>query len=153
MELNVPVFNLRLLKRHFYTFLIISICFAFASILISLYIPVLVPEAVVKAVKSWGLFLLLLTLSFLYSRLQKKELKKILHTEDTDQVFPLYGRYYKNKLIWGAFSQLLLNAFWLITHAKFMFYIILIQLILGLMFYPSRRVITKELKNMEIVFV
>jgi hypothetical protein len=153
MELNVPVFNLRLLKRHFYTFLLISVCFAFVSILIHIYIQVQVPETVVKAVKSWGLFLLLLILSFLYSRLQKKELKKILHTEDSDQKFLLYERFYKNKLIWVIFSQCLLNACWLITHTKFLFYFILIQLILGLVFYPSRRVISKELKDMEIVFV
>lgn len=99
MELNVPVFNLRLLKRHFYTFFIISVCFALVSILISLYTPVQVPETVAKAVKSWG------------------------------------------------------NACWLVTHSRFLLYFILLQLILGLIFYPGRRVITKELKDMEIVFV
>lgn len=153
MELNVPVFNLRQLKRHFYTFLLISLCLAFVSILINGYFPLQVPETFAKAVKSWGLFLLLMVLSLLYNRLQKNELQKILQTEDADRKFPLYERYYKIKVIWVLFSQLLLNACWLITHARLLFYFTLGQLILGLVFYPSRRVITKELKGMEIVFV
>jgi len=153
MELNVPVFNLRQLKRHYYTFLLISLCLAIVSILINGYFPLQVPEPVAKAVRSWGTFLLLLLLSFVYSGLQKKELKKILQTEDADQKFPLYERYYKYKLLWSVFSLCLLSGCWLISHSKFLLYFILIQLVLSLMFYPSRRVISKELKEMEIVFV
>jgi hypothetical protein len=153
MNLDIPVFDTKPLKRYFYYFLGFNITLVGTVILLTSLFNSLPEYSILSSINTWMLFLVLLGGSFLFSAQSRKELKAINKSEDFAQKFARYEKYYKKKLVWNASSLVASGFFFLFTHRNYFFYMLLLQLALSLLFYPRKSLLSKELENTEIVFV
>lgn len=152
MNTDLPVFNLQPLNRSFYYFLITNLIIAFVSIFI---IPSLIDIDKIRLldkVNTWILFIVLFGISFLSGYRNKTALKKILETQNPDDQFRMYESFFKGRLIWNSFSFGLSGLLFILTMKNVFFYILIIQLLLSIVFYPRKAVISKELNNNEIIY-
>jgi hypothetical protein len=152
MSLDIPVFNLKGLKRSFYYFLTFNIVVVVLGVLCVGIFDHLIDHTLLYKVNSWLILFVLFAGSYVFSSVSKKELKSIIETEDFGQKFSRYERFYKKKLVWNGFSVLLSTVFWVLTIKNFFFYILIFQLILTAVFYPTKKLLSRELKNNEILF-
>jgi hypothetical protein len=152
MNLDIPVFDTKGLKRYFYYFFTVNIIIVATSILLTALSYSSISHSVINRVNNWILFLILFAGAYIFSARSKKELKSINATEDFVQKFAMYEKYYKKKLIWNSFSLATSSIFFLLTNKNYFFYILIIQLVLSLVFYPSKKLLSKELQNNDIVF-
>lgn len=152
MEINLPVFDLRNMKRHFFIFLVVNLGICVAAVfLIGFFSTALYPN-LFKGAQSWILLALLFAISVIYGSKAKKELKVILDTALYEEKFRKFEIYYKKRVVWNTFSLFLTCCFFVLTNRNFLFYFLIAQMILTLIHYPSRRLIRRVLKSDDIVF-
>ena len=80
------------------------------------------------------------------------ELRKIIEAKDLEGQFLKYEGFYKRRLIWNTLSISLSGLFFILTIKNMFFYLLIIQLLLSLLFYPRKILISKELNNDNIVY-
>jgi L-asparagine transporter-like permease len=105
-----------------------------------------------EKIDSMYLFGIIFLVNFLTNKASNKELNKISETQNFDEKFKLYELFFQKKLIWNFISILLSTLFWISFQKNLFLYIILIQLILTPLFYPRKKLISKELNREDIVF-
>ncbi len=153
MNLELPVFNLKRLKQSFYYFLVIN----FILTVISIVLVALFGEATkynyLDKINYWVLFLILFVPSYLFGLKSKAELKKISESTDFEQQFSKYESFYKKRLIGNGISFAVTGLLFVLTLKNTFFYILLFQLLLSLVFYPRKSLISKELNNSEIELI
>ena len=152
MNLDLPVFDLRNLKRSFYYFLACNLILGIVGIIFKGALSSLVSHDTITRYTTWILFFMLLIPSFIYSNWSKKEIKKIITISDFSVQFEKYEQFFKKRLLWNTLSVVISVAFLLIMNKISFFYILIIQSFLSLLFFPSKRVISRELNNNDIVF-
>ena len=152
MNLDLPVFDLRNLKRSFYYFFVCNLIFTIVGIFFRGGLGLLTNYSLLTRNTTWIIFILLLIPSYIYSNWSKKELKKTIAISDFGEQFEKYEQFFKKRLFWNTLSLGSTVAFVLLTNKNSFFYILIIQLILSLLFYPGKRVISRELSNSDIVF-
>ena len=149
---DLPVFNLKNLKRAFYYFLAFNFFISVSGILISAVSNDIFKQNLLNRINTWILILILFVSAFIYSYRSRKEMKSIHNIREFDGQFSKYENYSKKRLIWNAFSQLLITGFFVLTNKNIFFYILVIQLLFSFALYPGKRVIARELENNEIIF-
>ncbi|MBO9203352.1 MULTISPECIES: hypothetical protein [Niastella] len=152
MSLDLPVFDLRNLKRSFYYFLVCNLITCLIGILFRGSLGALVGHGAVTRYTTWIIFFLLLIPSYIYSNWSKKEIRKIIAITDFNVQFEKYEQFFKKRLLWNTLSVVISAAFLLIINKNSFFYILIIQSFLSALFWPSKRVISRELNNNDIVF-
>jgi len=152
MELDIPVFDTKPLKRYFFYFLGFNIILVVIVIVLTGLFNTMIDRSILGRINTWYIFFILLSGSFMYSAKSKRELKAINQLEDFTQKFIGYEKYYKKRLIWNAFSLLTCGIFFILTNKNYFFYMLLLQLVLSLLFYPRKSLLSKELENTEILF-
>jgi hypothetical protein len=152
MNLDLPVFDLRNLKRSFYYFLACNLILGIIGILFKGSLSTLVDPGTATRYTTWIIFFLLFIPTFIYSNWSKKVIRKIIALTDFSVQFEKYEQFFKKRLLWNTLSVLISVAFLLIINKNSFFYILIIQSFLSVLFFPSKRVISRELNNTEIVF-
>ena len=153
MSLDLPVFDTKNLKRSYYTFLAVTLVLAVATIVCDIFAKSLIGKPLLLGDRSirWMLIAISLGASFYFGNKSKKELKLVQETENWDQKFEMYERYYKRKLIWNTFSLVLTCAFLLGSNSRIFLYLLIFQALISLVFYPGKLLLTKELKTQDII--
>ena len=151
MSLDLPVFDLRNLKRAFYYSLACNLVIAIAGIFFRGALGVWVNYAFSRST-GWIIFILLLIPSYLYSSWSKKEIKKITAITDFTEQFGKYEQFFKRRLLYNTLSLACSAAFLLMLNKNSFMYVLVIQSVLSLLFYPGKRIIARELGNSDIVF-
>jgi len=152
MSLDIPVFNTKGLRKAFYIFLGFNIVITVGSIVLKSTLDRVINHSLLGGINLWILLLVLLAGSFLFSFLSKRELTSILAIDNHEQQFTEYENYYKKKLIWNAVSVVLSAAFYLFTSKNYFLYLLLLQVVLSFSFYPSKTLLSRELKKDNIEF-
>ena len=152
MSLDMPVFDLKNLKRAYYNFLVFSIFITAGSIICNIYAKALIAPMLSDKINSWILIAILLGLSFWISSKNKKELNAIEEQPVMNEKFALYERFYKKRLMWHAFNLVVAGAFVIKSNSQYMVYLLIFQFLVFLIGYPSKPLLTRELKNNDIVF-
>jgi hypothetical protein len=152
MNLDLPIFDLLDLKRSFYYFFVFNLIIMTVGIFFRGALGILVNYGIIPKNTTWIIFILLIIPSYIYSNWSKKEIKKIIAITDFREQFEKYEQFFKNRLLWNTLSVGISAAFLLIINKNSFFYILIIQAVLSLLFYPGKRVISRELSNSDIVF-
>ncbi len=150
--MDLPIFNLKHLRLSFYYFLFASLFVFFAGLLIVMLMDAEILLSYSEKIDSMYLFGIIFLVNFLTNKASNKELNKISETQNFDEKFKLYELFFQKKLIWNFISILLSTLFWISFQKNLFLYIILIQLILTPLFYPRKKLISKELNREDIVF-
>ncbi|MBO9631530.1 MAG: hypothetical protein J7578_00330 [Chitinophagaceae bacterium] len=155
MSLDIPVFDLKPLKKYFNYFLIAvvsiaAICIVSVTVFHSQYF---LSVYYLQGNNNWYFLGAALLLTYVSGTLQKKSMKAVQQAEDTELKFSLYTKYYSRKLFWGAFSFFITGLLWMMTGGKFLFYFFVFQFVLSLVFHPNKAIITRELNIGEIEFI
>ncbi|HEX6181520.1 MAG TPA: hypothetical protein VFZ47_09745 [Chitinophagaceae bacterium] len=152
MSLDFPVFDTKNLKRFYYYFITFILLLAAATIACDLFAKSLLGKPLLNdKFAGWALIAVALFLGFYFGNKSKKELKLVQEAENWDEKFTMYERYYKRKLIWNAFIIVLNCAFLLGSTSGFFMYFLIFQVLISLVFYPGKTLLTKELKTQEII--
>ena len=151
-NLDLPVFNLKVLKQYFYYFVAALLLITATSFLLTGLIQHTQWYGALQKINTWMLFLVLIAASFWYTSRSKAELKKINETGDMEAKFRKYESFYKKRLIYNAVSVGFSGLLFIITQKNVFFYIIIFQLLLSFLMYPRRQTIARELQNDNIIF-
>jgi hypothetical protein len=149
--MDIPVFDLKNLRRYFYNFLIFCILIALASTALMFAVN-LQSLQLWGRINTWYIIIPLVAVNYLYGVSSKKELNKIIEITDYEEKFRKYETRFVKRLIWNAFSLVVTGVLLIITQKNIFLYILILQMVLLPLFYPRRAIIAKELKNEEIVF-
>jgi hypothetical protein len=152
MEINLPVFDLRNMKRYFFIFLVVNLGICVAAVFLTGFFSTALYPNLFKGAQSWILLGVLFAISTVYGSKAKKELNAILETDLYEEKFRKFEIYHKRRCVWNTFSLFLTCCFFVLTNRNFLFYFLIAQLILTLIQYPSRRLIRRVLKNDDIIF-
>jgi hypothetical protein len=153
MSLDVPIFYLKTLKKYFYYFFAGNIIVVSLSFLLVGLFDNRINPSLINSANTWVAIGMLFVITSFFGQRSKRELKALLEIKDYTEQFSLYENYFKKKLIWNGISIILSGTFWVLTEKNTFFYVLILQLILSVVFYPNRKLIAKELKNTDIVFV
>jgi hypothetical protein len=153
MNLDVPVFDRKNLKKAYYYFIASNVLITAASFVLSGMTQPFFDRRLLDRTTIWILIGTIFIITLIYSSKRKKELKKILEINDYDEQFRLYERYYIKKYIWNAFSLFLTGAFFVITAKNLFLYMLLIQLGFSALLFPHKRILSIELRNQEIEYI
>jgi hypothetical protein len=155
MSLDIPVFDLKPLKKQFFFFLIAVILLAVTCFLLVYLLDasILLRHYYTQGNNNWYFLGIALLFTIFSDRQQKKHFRAIQEVEDVSTKVSLYSKYYKIKLIWGGVSLLLTGILWVTTGGKFIFYLFLFQLIISVVFYPNKAIITSALQTQDIEFI
>lgn len=151
MDLDIPVFDTKGVKRSFYYFFAFNAILT-ATVVIGTVVFDISFQSYLQRINTWVVFLLLFAGTFYFSQKGKKELNAILETTDIPKKFARYESYYKQKLIWNSFSLVTASILLLLSSKKYFLYLLLLQLVLSWIFYPGKKLLTKELQVEGIVF-
>gem|GEM_PF-1892482 len=152
MNLDLPVFNLKNLKRAYYNFLIVNVIITVGSILIMIILGDEINHKFYDKINTWIIIGVIFIGNYIYGINSKKELKSILEIREIEIQFSKYERFFKKRLAWNSISPIITGTFYIATNKNVFLYILITQMILSLLFYPNKKVISKELNNSEIVF-
>lgn len=153
MSLGVPVFNLKDLKRSYYYFLAFNIVFTIGALLLNLVFRSLIDHSLFNRINSWVLFFILLAGAFLTSAVDKKEYKAIMETAEPEARFAAYEKYYKRKMFWNAITFAITAILYVGTGKNIFLYILLIQLVMSLTFYPGKKFMSNIFKDQDAVTI
>lgn len=153
MNLDLPIFSLKPLKKLFYKFLFFIILVSIISILCVAILPQLQIEIISKNNLDWMLIGGWFVLGIYKDYKLKLYLKKINYLEKLDSLIEEYTKFYKSRLIWSGLSFCFAAIFYLITYKNLFFYLLLFQLFMSFILYPKKVLITKELKDREFIFI
>ena len=150
--MDIPVFDLKNLRRYFYYFLAACVLIAIMSIVVMIFTGESETRQILERINTWYLIIFIFFGTYIFNLNSKKELNRIIDTINFEEKFRKYEIRYKKRLIWNALSIAFSGIFLIITQKNLLLYILIIQLVLTPLFYPRKFIITKELKNDEIVF-
>lgn len=150
--MDIPIFNLKHLRLSFYYFLFASLFAFLAGVLIVMLIDAELLLSFSEKIDSMYLFGIIFLVNFLTNKASNKELNKINETQNFDEKFKRYELFFQKKLIWNFISILISILFWVGFQKNLFLYVILIQLALTPLFYPRKKIISKELNVEDIVF-
>lgn len=152
MNLELPVFERSTLKRAFYYFLAFNVIVCAVSILLVAINSDNIPGKSFVIKNTWLIMGALLFLTYAFTLKSKKELKTVIEVDNFKDLVSKYESYYKKKLIWNGFSIVVSALFFVMTNKNLFFYILIIQLILSMALFPTKKLVRKELNNNEIIF-
>jgi membrane protease YdiL (CAAX protease family) len=152
MNLELPVFERSTVKRTFYYFLAFNVIVCAVSILLAAISSDNIPGKRFVTNNTWSIMGALLFLTYAFTSKSKKELIKVLDTSDFKELISRYESYYKKKLIWNGFSIVISALFFVMNNKNLFFYILIIQLLLSMAFFPTKGLVRKELNNNDIIF-
>jgi hypothetical protein len=153
MSLGVPVFNLKGLKRSYYYFLSFNLICTIGALLLNLVFKSLIDHSFFNRINSWILFFILLAGAFLTSYVDKKEYKTIMDTAEIEERFAAYEKYYKRKMLWNAITFAITAILYVGTGKNIFVYILLIQLVMSVMFYPGKKFMSTILHDQDAVTI
>jgi hypothetical protein len=151
MNLDVNVFDRRLIKRLFYYFFTFNFLVALISILLQVNPPGFIPGRMFIVENSTLLFVILLFITAAVSLNNKRQLNRLHKLKRTEHQFAAYERYYRLKLIWNSFSVFVSGLLLVLTNKYWFFYLLLLEMFLSFAFYPTQKLIQTDLKNADIV--
>ena len=151
--MELPVFDLRNLKRYFYTFyascLLISITaigLYILQILHYVYLPFGRPKAL-------PFFIIIGVLTFFYGRYRRKMLSVISETPVFEEKVRKYEKLFVKTLYWNGFSLFITGMYLVTARSQVMLYVLIFQLVFSLLAYPRKQIIAKELREEDILFI
>jgi hypothetical protein len=151
--LPIPVFYTKPLKRHFYTFLLLSCIIVAASFVASFLTGGYLLSGLFKATNSWIVLGIILIPNILYNRFAKKKLTAVINTADFEEQFAKYIEVFKARMMMNTVSTLVISIMYLSSKPNgFLFYFLVFHLLLLSAQYPRKNLITKDLKNNDIIF-
>jgi hypothetical protein len=151
--MDIPVFNLKTLKQYFYYFLAVCVLLSIVIVVLTISTRDSQTRRILTRATSWYYIIPIFILTYLVDRQSKRELVRIIEMDDYAKKFKKYEIQYKNKLIWNAVSVGFTGFLLIISQTNIFLYILIFQLVLIPVFYPKKSIITKDLKNDEIIFI
>jgi len=149
----LPIFDLKPLKKEFYSKLILALAIGLAGwgITATGIIPTL------TALSGKTSFFILFAIFFAFQTWHNKQIKKILEIAieepDMDEKFRIYIQYYTKKLFYSVGDVAINSIFFIITLNTWFLYINLIPFVFLLASFPRKAIISMELKNEDIEFI
>ncbi|MFD2920930.1 hypothetical protein ACFS6H_14495 [Terrimonas rubra] len=150
--MDIPVFDLKSLKKYFTGFFVVSVIIAVLSYVAVIFVVSGEAGPKLRQINTWYLTIPLFVWTYVQSLNSKTALNEILETTDYEQRFKKYEAHYKKRLGWNLVSIALTGVFLIITQKNFVLYFMILQLVLTSAFYPRKAIIAKELKDDTIVF-
>ena len=151
MNLEVRVFDTKLMKRLFYSFVSYNILAALISSWLHFIRISYVPGKSFMIENSKVIFTVLLVITFAFTMDLRRRIKKIRQLSEMENQFRVYEQYYRRRLIWNCFSVSLSGLFLVLTHRDWFFYLLLLEVVMSFSAYPSKQLIQTELKDREIL--
>lgn len=151
--MEIPIFNLAKLKKYFYYFFTTNILLAAISSGVYFWIDPRNVNLPFESINTWYFIGSVFVASYIFNQTRKKELEKIIETVDYEEKFRKYELRYKKLLIFNAVSIVFSGFFLVTTQKRLMLYLIILQLVLSLLFYPRKNVIAREIKDDKVVFI
>jgi len=146
----LPVFDLKPLKKEFYSKLILALAIGLAGWGITAI--GLVPT--LAALSGKTSFFILFAIFFAFQTWHHRQIKKILERAieepDMDEKFRIYIQYYYKKLFYSVGDVAINSIFFIITLNTWFLYINLIPFVFMLASFPRKVIIAMDLKNDEI---
>lgn len=93
MSLDVPVFHLKILKRHFYYFIAALVVIIGASLFLVGFLDVTLPTNRMSTQVNWILLGVFLLITIVWGQQNKKVLQSVLAVQDPGEIFARYERY------------------------------------------------------------
>ena len=151
MDLEIPIFNTKNVKRTFYYFFASNVILTLAVIIVPLVIDISF-TTILGRNDNWAYFFILFGGYYYFGAKNRKELVAVWETKDIAQKFARYERYYKQKLLWNFIILVIATIILLLMSQKYFLYLLVLQSILMLIHYPGKKLLMKELQVEGIVF-
>jgi hypothetical protein len=152
MELDLPVFERRNVKRIFYYFLAFNFAVSILTILLVALTSDNIPGNVFVSNNYMPIMVCLVLFSYIFTSKSKKDLKTILNTPDFNNQVVKYESYYRKKIFLSGASLVITAFLFIMTTKNIFFYILIFQLLLSFVFFPTKKLISKALNNNENIF-
>jgi hypothetical protein len=151
MSLEIPVFDTKNVKRTFYYFFALNVILTLGVIIIPTVFDISFTHILGRN-DNWVLFLALFAGNYFFAGKSRRELQAIMATTDIPEKFLKYENYYKQKLIYNFFTLVIASIVIIFIGRAYFLFLLGLQLVLSLMHYPTKKLLSKELQVEGIVF-
>jgi len=101
---------------------------------------------------SWSLFIFLFIVAFLQGQVSKRDLTQLREFNGAEGLFNKYTQFYKKRLLLNFIPVFFCAILFVLTFRNIFFYLLLIQIVFSVIFYPRKGQILRDLPGREIVF-